>query len=218
MAERARKAESLDAAIKAQFAAMENDPVLRRKREARELRDRFDIGFIEPEHFPRVMRLLKQIAAGKRLQAEDVAWLSTTASNCWTDALRQAWHHLEAAALTEKWEETGDAWAAVNASNHWRKAGRPETALEMTGQAVSMTGLNPKLKSALSTTRGGAMRDVGLLTDAKAQGLEAHDLTPVDFRPCTLIGAVSMELGDLVAGHEWYQKAEKLGAERHAID
>lgn len=27
-----------------------------------------------------------------------------------------------------------------------------------------------------------------------------------------------MELGDLAAGHEWYAKAEALGAERRAID
>ena len=62
------------------------------------------------------------------------------------------------------------------------------------------------------------MRDASRLTEAKTLGLEAHELTPVDFRPCTLLGAVSMELGDLEAGHEWYAKAEALGAERRAID
>jgi hypothetical protein len=49
-AEQARPAEVMDAAVKARFAAIENDPVLCRKREARELRDRFGIGFIETEH------------------------------------------------------------------------------------------------------------------------------------------------------------------------
>lgn len=62
------------------------------------------------------------------------------------------------------------------------------------------------------------MRDVGRLSEARSLGLEAHELTPADFRPCTLLGAVSMELGDLAAGHEWYAKAESLGAERRAID
>lgn len=66
-AEQARKAEAMDVAVKARFAAMEIDPVLRRKREARELRDRFGIGFIETEHYPRAMRLLKQVASGNRL-------------------------------------------------------------------------------------------------------------------------------------------------------
>ncbi|WP_370275421.1 tetratricopeptide repeat protein [Hyphomonas atlantica] len=217
-AESAKRAEAMDAAIKARFAAMENDPVLRRKREARELRNRFDIGFVDEEHYPRVMRLLKQVAAEKRMQPEDVAWLSTEAPDCWTEKLQQAWHRVEALALSEDWERTGDVWAAVNASGHWRKADQPAKALELTGAALAISGLAGKPKSALSTTRGGAMRDVGRLAEAKKLGLDAHTLTPMDFRPCTLIGAVSMELGDLAAGHDWYNKAEKLGAERGAID
>ena len=217
-AEHARKAEAMDAAVKARFAAMENDPVLRRKRESRKLRDRFDIGFIETEHYPRAMRLLKQVASGNRLAPEDVAWLSTEAVDCWTDALQQAWHRLEAEELTKAWEENRDPWDAVNASAHWRKADEPQQALEVTGAALAKAGRSPKPRSALLTTRGGAMRDTGRLTDAKTLGLEAHELTPADFRPCTLLGAVSMELGDLAAGHEWYAKAEDLGAERRAID
>jgi hypothetical protein len=217
-AEQARKAEAMDAAVKARFAAMENDPALRRKREARELRDRFGIGFIETEQYPRAMRLLKQVASGNRLASEDVAWLSTEAVDCWTDALQQAWHRLEAEALTKAWEERSDPWDAVNASAHWRKADEPRQALEVTGAALAKAGRSPKPRSALLTTRGGAMRDAGRLTEARTLGLEAHELTPADFRPCTLLGAVSMGLGDLAAGREWYAKAEALGAERRAID
>ena len=217
-AEQAQRAEAMDAAIKARFAAMENDPVLRRKREARELRDRFDIGFIETEHYPRAMRLLKQVANGNRMTAEDVAWLSTEAVDCWTDALQKAWHRLEAEALTKAWEKSDDPWNAVNASAHWRKADEPQQALEVTGAALEKAGRSPKPRSALLTTRGGAMRNVDRLSEARSLGLEAHELTPADFRPCTLLGAVSMELGDLAAGHEWYAKAEALGAERQAID
>ncbi|MCB1400155.1 MAG: hypothetical protein KDJ82_09945 [Rhodobacteraceae bacterium] len=164
------------------------------------------------------MRLLKQVAAEKRIQPEDVAWLSTEAPDCWTEKLQQAWHRVEALALSEEWERTSDVWAAVNASGHWRKADQPGKALELTGAALAISGLAGKPKSALSTTRGGAMRDVGRLAEAKKLGLDAHMLTPTDFRPCTLIGAVSMELGDLAAGHDWYTKAEELGAERGAID
>jgi len=218
-AEQARKAEAMDAAVKARFAAMENDPMLPRKREARELRDRFGIGFIETEHYPRAMRLLKQVASGNRLAPEDVAWLSTEAVDCWSDALQQAWHRLEAEALTKAWEESRDPWDAVNASAHWRKADEPQRALEVTGAALAKAGRSSKPRSALLTTRGGAMRDAGRLSEARTLGLEAHELTPADdFRPCTLLGAVSMGLGDLVAGHEWYAKAEALGAERRAID
>lgn len=61
------------------------------------------------------------------------------------------------------------------------------------------------------------MRDVGRLADAEALGMEAHLLTPDDFRPCTLLGAVYIERGDLMAGHEWYQKAESLGEDHRAM-
>ena len=62
------------------------------------------------------------------------------------------------------------------------------------------------------------MRDLRRLDEAKALAGEAHELTPSDYRPCTLLGAVYIELGDLPSGHEWYEKAESLGAPRHVID
>lgn len=217
-AEQSRKAEAMAAAAKAHYAALENDPAIRRKRETRELRDRFGIDYIEAEHYPRAMRLLWQVASGKRLTIEDAAWLSTEAVDCWTNELQRAWHRLEAEALSLAWERNRDPWDAVNASAHWRKADKPQRAIEVTGAALAEAALSPKPRSALLTTRGGAMRDVGCHTEAKTFGLEAHQLTPSDFRPCTLLGAVSMELGDLVAGHEWYAKAEALGAERQSID
>ncbi|MFL0670787.1 MAG: hypothetical protein ACJLS3_04985 [Erythrobacter sp.] len=217
-AERAACEEAKAAAIKETFAAMANDPVLRRKREARELRQRFGIGYVETEDYPRVMALLRQVANRQRLKAEDVAWLKTEADYCWTDALQKAFHALEAEALTKAWETSGDPWDAVNASAHWRKADEPEQALRLTAAARAQIGPNPKLHSALATTRGGAMRDLRRLDEAKVLASEAHGLTPSDYRPCTLLGAVHIELGDLQAGREWYAKAESLGASRQTID
>jgi hypothetical protein len=217
-AELAERADARAAAVKATFAAMANDPVLRRKREAKELRQRFGVGYIESEDYPRVMALLRQVANGQRLTVEDLAWLKTEADYCWTDELQRAWHALEAAALTKAWESSGDPWNTVNASGHWRKAGEPERALRLTDAALAKVGSNPKLRSALATTRGGAMRDLRRLDEAKALASEAHQLTSSDYRPCTLLGAVHIELGDLPTGHEWYAKAESLGAPRHAID
>lgn len=217
-AERAACEETKAAAIKETFAAMANDPVLRRKREARELRQRFDIRYVESEDYSRVMALLRQVANRQRLKAEDVAWLKTEADYCWTDALQKAFHALEAEAFTKAWETSGNPWDAVNASAHWRKADEPEQALRLTAAARAQIGPNPKLQSALATTRGGAMRDLRRLDDAKALANDAHGLTPSDYRPCTLLGAVHIELGDLQAGREWYAKAESLGASRQAID
>ena len=217
-AELAERTEARAAAVKATFAAMANDPALRRKREAKELRQRFGVGYIESEDYPRAMALLRQVANSQRLEAEDLAWLKAKADYCWTDELQRAWHALEAAALTKAWEDSGDTWNAVNASGHWRKAGEPERALRLTDAALARVGSNPKIRSALATTRGGAMRDLRRLDEAKALASEAHRLTSSNYRPCTLLGAVHIELGDLAAGHEWYAKAESLGASRHAID
>lgn len=217
-AESAERAEARAAAVKATFAAMANDPALRRKREARELRQRFGVGYVESEDYPRVMALLRQVANRQRLKVEDVAWLKIEADYCWTDELQRAWHALEAAALTQAWESSGDPWNVVNASGHWRKAGEPEQALRLTEAALARCGSNSKLMSALATTRGGAMRDLRRLDEAKALASEAHELTSSDYRPCTLLGAVHIELGDLLAGHAWYAKAESLGAPRQAID
>lgn len=217
-AELAERTEARAAAVKATFAAMANDPALRRKREAKELRQRFGVGYIESEDYRRVMALLRQVADGQRLRVDDLAWLKTEADYCWTDELQRAWHALEAAALTKAWESSGDPWNAVNASGHWRKAGEPERALRLTEAALARDEANLKLRSALATTRGGAMRDLRRLDEAKALASEAHELTSSDYRPCTLLGAVHIELGDLPTGHEWYAKAETLGAPRHAID
>jgi hypothetical protein len=217
-AELAERTEARAAAVKATFAAMANDPALRRKREAKELRQRFGVGYIGSEDYPRVMALLRQVANGQRLKVEDLAWLKTEADYCWTEELQRAWHAMEAAALTKAWEHSGDPWNAVNASGHWRKAGEPERALRLTEAASERGGSNIKLRSALATTRGGTMRDLHRLSEAKALASEAHNLTPNDYRPCTLLGAVHIELGELLTGHEWYATAERLGASRKAID
>jgi hypothetical protein len=76
----------------------------------------------------------------------------------------------------------------------------------------------PKLNSAICTTHGGVMRDLGRLDDALDLGGRAHVLTPKDFRPCTLLGAVNIELGHLGIGWEWYRKAEERGASARSID
>ena len=206
------------AELKEFFAAQARDPKLRRQREAKELRQRFGIGFVDSEQYPRVMSLLRRVSSGDRLTADDVVWLQTEAEDCWTEELQRAWHTIEAQALTREWERSRNPWDAINASSHWRKAAKPSSALGLTDEALAKAGTDAKARSALLTTRGGAFRDLRNLDEAKAMGLKAHGLTPKYFRPCTLLAAVHIELGDLMAGREWYVKAEKLGADRHAID
>lgn len=217
-AELAEQAAQQEQATKAYFAARANDPQIRRQREAKELRSRFGIGYVDTEHYPRVMALLRRISNGQRLPPEDVAWLQTEAADCWTDELRSAWNMLEAKALSDAWKAKGDPWDAINASSHWRKAEQPRQALSLSEAALAKAGTQSKTRSALLTTCGGALRDLNRLDEAKVHALDAHRLAPRDFRPCTLLGAVYMELGDIAAGHEWFVKAEKLGADGRGVD
>ncbi|OJW71770.1 MAG: hypothetical protein BGO57_08025 [Sphingomonadales bacterium 63-6] len=219
----ARKAAADDAKRKAELAAASaaifNDPAYKRRQEAKQLRREFNLGYIEPEHYPRVMPLLRTLKQGQRLRPKDVVWLQTEAEDCWTDAVAAAWHLIEAEALTEAWRVTGDPWAAVNASSHWRKCSQPDASLRLTEDALTSAAASAsKVRSALATTRGGALRDVDRQAEAKALGEQAHALTPQDYRPCTLLGAVHIELGDLIAGHEWFKKAEQLGAAKAIVD
>ena len=218
-----RKAAADEAKRKAERAAASaaifDDPAYKRRQETKRLRRVFSLGYIEAEHYPRIMGVLRTLEQGQRLRPEDVVWLQTEAEDCWTDAVAAAYHLIEAEALTEAWRVTGDLWVAVNASSHWRKCRQPEASLRLTEEALAADAATaPKVRSALATTRGGALRDVGRQAEAKTLGEQAHALTPRDYRPCTLLGAVHFELGDLIAGHEWFKKAEELGAAKATVD
>lgn len=200
-------------------ASIFSDPAFKRRQEAKQLRRKFNLGYVELQHYPRVMKLLSLVSQGQRLQPEDVVWLQTIPQDCWTDEVATAWHLIEAEALTATYRKTGDPWDVVNASSHWRKGGQSGVSLALTEQALASASASAaKVRSALSTTRGGALRDLSRQIEAKALGEQAHHLTPRDYRPCTLLGAVHIELGNLNAGHEWFVKAEQLGADQATID
>ena len=62
------------------------------------------------------------------------------------------------------------------------------------------------------------MRDQGRFPEAQQAGETAHALSPRDYRPCTLLGAVHIQQGNYALGHGWYQKAEERGAPPAGID
>jgi hypothetical protein len=77
---------------------------------------------------------------------------------------------------------------------------------------------NSRLKSAVCTTHGGVKRDLRKFEDALSFGEQAHLLTPKDFRPCTLLGAVNIEIGNYDLGQAWYKKAVERGASEKSVD
>ena len=106
----------------------------------------------------------------------------------------------------------------LNACGHYRKCDQSDTALGLIDDVTTDRLKQPKVRSAVLTTRGGAMRDLGRRSEALQMGETAHALMPQDYRPCTLLGAVHMELHHFKNGHEWYEKARKLGAPETGID
>ncbi|SIS92595.1 hypothetical protein SAMN05421759_106183 [Roseivivax lentus] len=209
--ERCRRDEATKRKNKALFAKRE------RQIERRWRRSRFGLGYIERADYGRVMRILWEVEDGNPIDADDILWLGSTGSDYWTEELRKAHHCNQAKAFTEAWHKTGDAWQAINACAQWRKADHAEKGLEVAEDALSQA-TGKKLRSAALTTRGGALRDLKRHQEARGAGGEAYSLTPSDFRPCTLLGAIHMEMGDYAAGADWYAKAEARGATHESVD
>lgn len=207
--------------VAAKKRAYDNDPRNVAKAKQNELRHRYDLAYyIEKEHFPKLMDILRRVDKGLRLTEKDIIWLTTKdyEYGYYTTELRERYHSNEADFYVAEFRKNKDPWCAVNASSHFRKCERAEKADSML-RTINISKIkNKKLKSALCTTHGGVKRDLRQHSDALVLGERAHQLTPKDFRPCTLLGAVNMELGHHSLGESWYEKAIERGASEKSVD
>ncbi len=196
--------------------ARENDPVYQaRKKHCEMYRIHCDVDELPP----RLTAIFEQLEAGKRLREEDFAWLYTEEGKPYTSpALLEACHLLEANFHADHYRKTANAWVALTACKHYRKAKQARSAVELLDLLSPDRTRDRKLHSAILTTRGGAMRDLDRREEAIALGTEAHTLQPDNYRPCTLLGALHMELRHFDLGHAWYTKAEERGAKSQGID
>lgn len=191
----------------------------RLEREASTLRGKYGItAQVEKSLLAKLMGVLQSIDSGNRLTDEEFVWLQTKAKQYFTEQLRITYHLREADFYANEYQQTQDPWKAINASGHYRKCKQPESALELVVSVPAKNLKNPKVHSAFCTTYGGAMRDVKLRKVALQLGKQAHELQPKAFQPCTLLGALHIELGNFTEGHEWYGKAEERGASKQSID
>lgn len=205
-------------AIEAARIAREKDPEYIAMMQTQALYKKYGISLTDESLRPRMTKLLQQIDEGNRLPNEELIWLSTAAKKHFTAELRNAYHCLEADFNADQYRRTQDPWNVVNASKHYRKCDRPKTALELIDSVPHDRLKQPKVRSAIFTTHGGVMRDLGQRSVAIELGETAHALMPKDYRPCTLLGAVHMELQHFEKGHEWYVKARERGAPEQGID
>lgn len=189
------------------------------KSKTQELRHKYGVNFyVNEDHFGRLMSILRKLDAKSRLPEVDVVWLNSQGRDYRSDEILHAHHRLEADFCLAEYKRTNDLWQAVNASGHLRKCNASREASELLATIPEGRLKQPKLKSAVRTTHGGALRDLGRHTEALKLGEEAHALLPDNFRPCTLLGAIHMEMGEIGVGHEWYRKAEERGATTDSIE
>ena len=149
---------------------------------------KYGIGFIESAHMRRMIDMLERVEVGARVSDADVLWLVT--NDYRTYELKRAIHEIEAKYFQELFEKTNARWAAVNASSNFRKAENPSEALRLLGCIEISSQPNDHLKSALCTTKGGALRNQGKYQEALDLGMQAHYFDARSFHPCTLVAAI----------------------------
>ena len=207
------------ARLNAERIKRESDPRFIARRKNQELRRKYGLGmFVEEHHFKRLMGILRALDSRSRLAEMDTLWLKSEGRDYRTEEILYAYHRLEADFHIAEYKRTNDPWQIVNASAHLRKCAAPEQAIELLSDIPAALQRQTKLKSAIRTTRGGALRDLSRFTEALALGEEAHALLPDSFRPCTLLGALNLELGHFKTGDEWYRMAAARGAKPETIE
>lgn len=177
---------------------------------------KYGIGFIESAHMRQMIDILERVEVGARVADADVLWLVT--NDYRSHELKCAIHEIEAKYFREVFEKTNDPWAAVNASSNFRKAESPSEALSLLDRIEFSSQSNDHLKSALCTTKGGALRDQRRHEEALHLGMQAHNFDARSFHPCSLVGAIHFEIGDFALGEQWFAMAVQRGATLDALD
>jgi hypothetical protein len=161
----------------------------------------------------RLHSILLKLKAEQRLTDDDVVWLEAEELFRPKSKIYVAHHRLLALHFEQEFKRTKGFRNIANASSHWRKANQPNTAVKLTNNLQQIRSLKEaKLKSALFTTRGGALRDLDELKEAENCALEAIDHSSQSHHPYTLMGALCYDTGRYEQGDEWFEKAVKRGA------
>jgi hypothetical protein len=157
--------------------------------------------------------ILKKLEAGSRLNDQELVWLEGEKLLQTSSKIFVTHHALEAQFYENEFQRTKNHWNLASASAQWRKAEKPEWALKQTND-LDFKQIKPaKLRAALLTTRGGALRDINHLDEAEKCALEAIKHFPDSHNPYTLMGALCYQTGRYDEGDRWFEEASKRGAE-----
>lgn len=194
-------------------------PEDRRRRaaaERRTLREKYEIEYVDAKHLHKLYALLRRIDTQQRLTDEDCRWLISI--DMFTKPLRNAFHHNEALHHKAIFERTGNPRHAVNANSHFRKANEASAGLALLDGIDVASQHDARLRSALWTTKGGSLRDMGRHAEAMHAAMAGHSADNCSFHPCTLLGALHYEIGNRSEGDAWFAKAVERGASNEVVD
>ncbi len=187
-----------------------------RERHCAALKEKYGVSQRTDSPDSRLYSILQKLEEGERLEEMEVAWLTQEALLHSKIAIEH--HTIEANFYEQEFKNTGSKWHLPSASSHWRKAGKPKRALELTDRLQWDTIKENKLKSALFTTRGGAFRDIGDLSEAEDCARQAMAHQPENYHPYTLMGAICYERGQYAKGDYWFNEAIKREANPRDMD
>ncbi|MDX9862161.1 MAG: hypothetical protein RBS99_14725 [Rhodospirillales bacterium] len=145
--------------------------------------------------------ILKKLECHKQLDAQELDWLEHKQQN-----------NLLATIYFRNYKENDDQWLLVKACKFLRKAGLPEKVLSITSDVSSSNTRDKKVLSALLTTRGGALRDLNNIEEAKKSALDAIRISPMSFHPHNLMGAILYEEGSFIEGDKYFDESDRLGS------
>lgn len=222
-AEQERKLQLSFAAVKGRVDVQRNkfgsDPRSIAKFNQSKLREKYNLEeYIEKSDFPKLMDMLRRVDSGQRLSEVDLLWLKTDGEDYYTQEFREKYHANEAEFYAKDFRASRNPWSAVNASSNYRKCKKSSVADELLNSLNVNGSKDLHLRSAVLTAHGGVKRDLRDWDTALKFGEQAHKLTPKDLRPCTLLGAVHMEIGNYALGQSWYKKAVERGANENFVD
>lgn len=203
--------------LKAQTAALLKKNTEARQAHLANLVDFDDFDIYDVKKNSRVDKLLTQLRR-KPLSSDEMKWLHDIG---FCNELIEQKNHIQLAHQHyQNWKQKNMPWELVNASAAYRKGGELKKIRKTLNEQYPFnhSGKDKKLKSALLTTYGGVCRDQEDFSRGLELGYEAHKVTPLNFRPCTLLGAIYLSTGEFDLGHEWYNKAKERGFSQDAYD
>ena len=173
-------------------------------------------GVCQSSFYRRLSSTLHKLEKQTRLTPEEFIWLEET--KLLSEEILERYHTIEARFYEYEYQQTTNPWNVANASSHWRGANKPENAIALTDGIDIETLKDKKLKSALFTTRGGALRDVTEFKHAEQCARKAIACQPDGYRPYNLMGAIYYDQHQYGEGDRWFEEAIKRGATPNDVD